>query len=447
VSRAARDQETKASPADPQSGDDLDTLAAAGLHVREADPEPPTGPLRDAMAAVGEQRARANEEAMLAVLDGYLNRFQGVVLARLKGPKARRGTKFWQGSQTEAPIEIKALDAGYVVPEKLTDELADSVRPVALRVARDSGADVAARLGLTPPDKRGDGMFAVDEQRLTDAVEAAVQRILGVAKRHAQDIREEITGAEASEAGLDAVLDRVEAAHRKGGSWVRMSGRTLANALANEAAIRQAEALGVTHMQWLSKRDTKVRATHRHADGQIRRIDDEFQVGSWFLRFPADPKDLPASWPEVAGCRCSLGFRMPSKDTKNTLRLLDKATDPGEASAAAQRLLRLAAAKAAAGEDGEPSPVALTLDEPVVAYRVLDALVDAMPGQWMAAGVALTLALAAPAAASAAAPVLAVAIPAGMQVVVSGGAVILPRDARLEVVAMTDASVQARAVA
>lgn len=437
----------KASPADPQSGDDLDLLAAAGLHVREAEPEPPPGPLRDAMAAVGEQRARANEEAMLAVLDGYLNRFQGVVLARLKGPKARRGTKFWQGSQAEAPIEIKALDPNYVVPDKLTDELADDVRPVALRIARDAGADVAARLGVTPPDQRGDGMFAVDEQRLTDAVEAAIQRILGVAKRHAADIREEITGAEATEAGLDAVLDRVEAAHRKGGSWVRMSGRTLANALANEAAIRNAEALGVTHMQWISRRDARVRATHRLADGQIRRIDDEFQVGSWFLRFPADPKDLPASWPEVAGCRCSLGFRLPSKSTKDTLRLLDKDTDPGVASAVAQKLLRVAAAKAAVGDDGEPSPVSVTLDEPVVAYRLLDDVVAAMPGQWLIPGAAVVLALAAPVAATQAAPVLAVAIPAGTQVIVSGGTVILPRDARLEVVAKTDASVQARAIA
>jgi hypothetical protein len=428
------------------SGDDLAPLDTSELTIHEAAPDPAPGPLRDSLAALGEQRARANEDAMTAALDGYLSRFIGVVTSRLSGPKARRGTKFWQGAQGSPPLETKAIDPGYVVPDKLVNEVADVARPVALRIAVDAGADVAHRLGVLPADETGHGMFAVDQQRVDGAVEAAIARILAVAQHHAAEIRKEITGAAATEDGLNEVLDHVREAHRRGASWVRMSGRTLANALANEAAIQQAEALGVTHMQWISKRDDRVRATHRAADGQVRRIDDEFQVGSWFLRFPADPKDLPASWSEVAGCRCSLGFRKPNADTADALRLLGSRAEPGTASPAATRLLAAAAHTAIPSLTGEPGPAPVTLEEPVLAYRTLSSAISAAPGQWLGAG-AVLLALTAPSVASAAAPVLAVVIPAGKQVIVTGGAVQLPPGSMLEVVGVTGSAIQARMVA
>jgi hypothetical protein len=198
-------------------------------------------------------------------------------------------------------------------------------------------------------------------------------------------------------------------------------------------------------MQWISKRDNKVRATHRSADGQTRRIGDDFQVGSWFLRFPADPKDLPASWSEVAGCRCSLGFRKPSKSTKDTLRLLDRSTDAGEASAAAQKLLRVVAASVPGDDDGTPPPTPVTLSEPLAGYRLLDGAIEAVPGQWLTGVAGLTLALAAPMVAAAGAQLLAVAIPAGAKVVVSGGTVIL-EGGSLEVVGVTGQSIETRAV-
>jgi hypothetical protein len=437
VSTPAR--ETTSSPSAPKSGDDLDPLAVDALYPREATPDPAPGPLRDALAAVGERRAAANEDALAAPLEAYLDRFLGVVTSRLAGPKARRGTKFWEGAQHGPPREVKALDPSYVVPDKLVTEVEDAIRPVALRVAVDAGADVARRLGMLPDDERGDGMFAVDQSRVEAAVEDAIARILGVARHHADEIRGEITGADADEASLDAVLERVKAAHERGGNWVRMSGRTLANALANEAALREAEALGVTHAQWMCKIDNRVRGTHKVADGQVRGIGDEFQVGSWTLRFPADPKDLPASWAEVAQCRCALLVRRPPKASTDALRLLATDTAPGAAGAAAEKLLRLVPQAA-----DEPTPV--TLDKPVAAYRVLEAPLAAVPGQWLALRAPIVLGLVAPAAASETAPVLAVAIPAGAQVVVSNGTVVLAEGSALEVVGATGASIEARLV-
>lgn len=54
--------------------------------------------------------------------------------------------------------------------------------------------------------------------------------------------------------------------------------------------------------QWLATLDTRVRATHRRADGQRRRPGRPFDVGGAELRFPGDPRG-PAR--EVIQCRCT----------------------------------------------------------------------------------------------------------------------------------------------
>lgn len=773
----------------PLSGDDLPVFPGDRFGVSEAEPSPEPGPQRDLLVALSEQQARRAEDQMLTALEGYLDRFQGVVLATLNGPRARKGTRWW--ARTGKPedkaaligVETKSrpLDPDYIVPDKLVKEAESVLRPVALRVAVDAGADVARRLGVSVPDDRGDGMFAVDHQALEAAIENAVTLLLGSVRGHAAEVRKEILRADSSAESLDEVLDLVEQAHKRGGNWLRMTGRTLANALRNEAAWKSAQALGVGHAQWLcvsadtevwapsvlnvarrwsaegllriattqntggrrflsvtpdhpmlcqrgwvparelhpgdhlvrspfvegnavgdpdeqrsptkisevfhaanlkrpservmrasvdldgdgdggyvdvvpvdgelrdrlqptisepaaqrflilsdldmenllpgacdregilpargglrvfgggpvqtgggpiapgdaplldnaaehhrgsaetlddgigrlarpvgigdgvlvespatparflrgtrlrsgfgtigesalgglrggeqhscrlqatpdgfgtdagqgsgdltrrltslvttdeivdiefdpmpthvydlqtatgwfvadgyivhnSRRDDKVRKTHRHVDGTVRRIDDEFQVGSWFLRFPGDPKDLPASASEVNGCRCGLLMRRPDKQVTDAVKLLNRQEAGGDPRA----VRRLLAASAVAPEvpmplDAPPAPSAsqVALKEPVVGYRALDAVLSAIPGQRLTWPGTLALGLAAPATFSAAAPMLAVAIPAGSIVTVVGGSVVLPHGATLEVVGVTAEATQARLV-
>lgn len=433
----------------PLAGDDLPELNPARLRVREAAPSPAVGPVRDALAAVGEARARRAEETLTAPLQAYLDRAIGVVRARLKGPKARKGTRWWDGERKQVPdgplLHLKALDPDYVLPGKVTEELAGELPTAALSIATDAATDTANRLASGgEPDL---GAFDADE--IANAVEDAVSRLLGVADRHARELRAAILAADDEAESLDDVFDRIEEAHRRGANWVLMSGRTLANALANDAAYRQALRLGVTHAQWVSRRDERVRRTHAHptgADGQVRRIGDRFQVGQFRLRFPGDPTDLPASWPEVAGCRCSMTFRKPDKDTKRRIgRVFDAAADPRSPGNALD-VVRAALKRAVAEPDGPvlipvPSgmglpPVAalVALGRDIVAYRMLADQLDAVPGQVISAPSALVLALA-PAAATAA--TLAVLIPAGAVVGVAAGAqgaaVIVPEGAALEV--------------
>lgn len=393
---------------------------------------------------------------MLAALDGYLDRLQGVVTSRLGGPTARKGTKWWApkgGVETKAALvaqvatEVKALDAGYIVPDRLVQEARPALRPVAMRIAIDAGADAARRLGIDVPDQRGDGMFAIDQVALETAVDTAIMTLMHTIEGHAAEIRKEILRADSTAESLDEVLDQVEAAHRRGGNWVRMSGKTLANALRNEAAIKSAEALGVTHMQWISKRDARVRPTHVIADGTVRRIDDEFMVGSWRLRFPCDPKDLPASWSEIAGCRCGLLFRSPDQNIADAVRLLNEQREGKTPPAVRSLLVRASRAPEVPiplGSPPAPNAARVPLTEPIVAYRVLDKVIDAVPGQWLVYSGALALALAPPAVFSAASPVLAVAIPAGSVVTIVGGSVVLEAGVALEVVATTPGATQAR---
>lgn len=325
------------------------------------------------------------------------------------------------------------MDPAYVVPAKITEELAKDLRPVALHIALDAATDVATRLG-------GDedlGAFDLDE--IEQAVDDVVGRILGVADRHAREIRAAVLDADKTAGDLDEVLDRIEAAHRKGGNWLLMSGRTLANALINDAAYREAIRLGVTHTQWVSKRDTRVRLTHVDADGQVRRIGDHFHVGLFHLLHPGDPIDLPESWPEIANCRCSLRFRRPAKGVQGALDLIFNQQRGDSDGAARYAMAALDKAAADAGETLIPTPdgyglppvaSVVTLAEPIVGYRVLDKPLTVTPGQAIILPGALVLGLAV---AAQGAVTLAVAIPAGVAVGYAGGAVILPEGATLSV--------------
>lgn len=55
--------------------------------------------------------------------------------------------------------------------------------------------------------------------------------------------------------------------------------------------------------QWTTRRDDRVRATHSAADGQLRLLDEPFEVGVSQMQYPGDPT-APAD--ETINCRCVL---------------------------------------------------------------------------------------------------------------------------------------------
>lgn len=430
--------------------------------MTEAAPDPPPGPLRDGIVAVNEARARQVEDALAGVLGRYLERALGVVLARARGPKARRGTKWWTPTKPGVALEVKALDPTYVVPDKLADGLADDVRPVALSIAEQAARDTARRLG------DAEDVDVLDHDEIARAVDEAIRVILGVAERHAREVRKAVLDADAEAESLDDLLERIEQAHRRGGNWVMMAGRTLANALANATAYGEALRHGCTHSQWVSRRDGRVRHTHVRADGQVRRMADRFRVGRFDLLHPGDPVDLPESWEEIAGCRCGLLFHRPDQPTRNDLDLLDRAVaDPSAARAGAEALGQAVAA-AAALPDGPtitptpqgyglpPAAPMIVTDRPLVGFRSFAAPSDVVPGQRMRLAEPLVLGLTpdAPGGDSVALGILvagsiaalAVLVPAGVAVAVVDDVVVLPAGAVLEILATGTDAVRARLV-
>jgi hypothetical protein len=446
----------------PRAGDDLPVLGADDFVVHEALPDPPPGPERDAIVALNEARARVAENALTSVLDAHLNRTIGVVLERVKGPKARRDTKWWKpsavASSGEHPsgsvstLEVKDLDATYIAPDRLTLKLADDIRPVMLTIATEAATDIAQRVDGT--NGEADDIAVYDEAEIERAVDDAIRRILGVADRHVRELRQAVLDADSTASDLDDLLSRIEAAHRKGGNWVLMAGRTLANALANEAAYDQAMRLGCTHAQWISRRDERVRSTHVRADGQVRRMGVRFTVGRFALQHPADPALLPESWPEVAGCRCKLTFRRPNKAVRKVFELVDRFVRDGSAPSRAVEAIRLALATTVVlpgGPVDTPTPQgyglpesapAVTLTEPVVGYRRMPGGSEVVPGQQMVLSSQLVLGL--DWKTEMTASTLAVLIPAGTAVTATGGTVILPAGTTIDVLSAGSTGVRAQ---
>ena len=401
------------------------------------------------MVAANENRADHNEILIAAIITAYLARTLGVTTSRLRGPAARKGTRFWGGDGAGT----RALDPAYILPDKLIHELEDQITPVFQRIAEQAAAEIAQRI-----DGAGNDLVPYSGKDISDAVAAAVDRVMVTAERYADEVRQAIADAEHDHnADLDAVTRQVEAANRRGGAWLTTSARTLGFALANEAARREAIRRGVTHHQWVAKHDDHVRPTHVVADGQVRLIEDRFQVGRASLLYPGDPSGLPATWEEVANCRCGQSFGMPAMGTQRMFALMrgqrHNPDAPGNTATA------LAVAVAATADQpggatitptpqGYPNlpPVATLLSAPtdLVGYRVLDRPPQVVPGQWLTLPGQLVLGMAPPA--SAAAILLTVLIPAGATIGVAGGAMLLPGDVPLEVLGAGIDGIRAQAV-
>ena len=391
---------------------------------------------------------------MMTAASAYTDRVAGVVLARLRGPKARKDTRHWSdravATKAATVLETKRLDADYVVPDALISDVLDTTRPVALRVARDAAADAAQRLGVDVPDTSdaADGMFAVDETLLADLVDEALEDMLAGAERHVQGLREAILTGDSDGLELDELLDRVQYAAEQGGNWLRLNARTIGTALAGKASLEQARALGVTHTQWISRRDGLVRPSHVRADGQIRPVGEPFDVGEMELEYPGDPSGLPETMPQVAGCRCGLLLADVEDDFFAALTGIAAAADAGPDAPGVVDVLAAAvvADQFVTGPVTVPGlPVlaaSVITGADVVGWRVLTEMVQVSPGQLLELPAGTVLGLLAPPELEP--DTLGVLIPAGTEIGVSGGAVVFPEAVTVLVLAAGAGGIQGR---
>ena len=65
---------------------------------------------------------------------------------------------------------------------------------------------------------------------------------------------------------------------------------------------------GMTHKEWRTERDNKVRGTHRMVDRKVLPITEYFVVGEALMRFPKD-EELAFDYPkELINCRCTMKY-------------------------------------------------------------------------------------------------------------------------------------------
>ncbi|WP_167162965.1 phage portal protein [Streptomyces sp. MBT27] len=311
---AAAVDEARNSLADPGPG-----AAAAAVDEARAgrDDAPPEGP---AAAAVDEargiqtktlpsggsdftvaeddyDRARTAAEAALHAL---LARQEGVIAARLRSPKARKGTRFWlDDGPTDTRGGTSPLDMTKAVSaDKWSQEVVETLAPVLGRIATATAKDTADALGGTVA-----GASA--------GVGAAVLSATSVAAETFRAFHDFLVGALDAQQHDGAPLDDLIGELQRllledGAKVVSHVAEAAATATVNGAADAVAAVSGpFVSRTWLTRRDDRVRPAHAAADGTTLPVTKPFEMEGWPLRYPGDPL-APLSL--TANCRCRLRY-------------------------------------------------------------------------------------------------------------------------------------------
>jgi hypothetical protein len=134
-----------------------------------------------------------------------------------------------------------------------------------------------------------------------------VYRLDGLEKTAVKKASKAMADAQAAHADVDAMRRAIRASLEPAeyDAYAERLAATEASIAVNTARQREAQlaaqAGATVTKTWRTRRDNRVRATHRAAEGQTRGVDQPFLVGGWPMMHPGDP-DAPAS--EVVNCRC-----------------------------------------------------------------------------------------------------------------------------------------------
>lgn len=250
---------------------------------------------RQRLREVAEERIVRWETALEDLLVRFYERQREVVLARLTGTKARKGTRHWN----PAPTETKAIDVGQVIqPQRWTMEVANDLEELVTRIYRTTAADVDGA-------DEGD---VLDSPYVRRAVTEKVRRILSSTETRAEQVAQVILDRDASGDDLDAIVDAVRGTYDQRQIWAQTTARTETTGAVNSASLATAASIGLLTKEWLSSRDDKVRLAHSRlggGDGQRAPIALPFLIGGFPMMYPGDPS-APADL--VINCRCTMTF-------------------------------------------------------------------------------------------------------------------------------------------
>ncbi|KIF04135.1 hypothetical protein PL81_20170, partial [Streptomyces sp. RSD-27] len=245
--------------------------------------------------------------AVAAALAPLFARQEGVIIARLRSPKARKGTPFWKD---DGPSDTRggtaALDVGRIVgTDRWLEEIDSTLARILAGVARTTAERTAAAFGAAEPPAPASGAIIA---LVLDAVAAAEQ----TARGFLDALSTLLVQGQAATDDVDDLVALVRTTFTDLGPRAAANiAETAAVATVNGAADSTAAALGPDIVRtWVTRRDDRVRAAHAAADGATLPVGTPFDVDGYPMRFPADqlaPLHL------TINCRCRLRYRLNTR--------------------------------------------------------------------------------------------------------------------------------------
>ena len=165
----------------------------------------------------------------------------------------------------------------------------------------DFGRRLADTLGILTTKAKGDGPYERAARRYVK------KNALTKAKDISQTTKDKLARVIAQTV-IDGDQRKLEIAIREklGGDEGRRRAETIArtesHSASQDAAFEMAQEAEIDLVKiWTSVEDARTRESHTEADGQVREMHEEFEVGDELLMYPGDPTGDAS---EVINCRC-----------------------------------------------------------------------------------------------------------------------------------------------
>ena len=271
----------------------------------------------------GDSEQGVLEQAVVASLTALLARQRGVLEARVRSPKTRRGTRYWQPADPSDPNvgEDSIVPALVLDAERWEQEVADTLGPVVTPAAAAAGASLLMFLtGDTDlesdpiPVGKVAAVKPITDAAAVAAVMAAVAGMSGWLDEVANDLGEaQLLYPDDVDQVVAAVNTRYD---EHLADFAARVGRQVASAAVNAARDRVAqtvvpdpasEGTATVVRTWRTRMDDRVRPAHAEAERQTRQVGEPFEVGGFPMRWPGDPL---APIGLTANCRCWLVYRV-----------------------------------------------------------------------------------------------------------------------------------------
>jgi len=276
----------------------------------KADPPPPlipaaaarrTGLTRTERRYLADLYLDRQEKIVVTELRRFFDRQASVTLARLGGPKVRKGTWLDRYEPTAKEVDVRRL----FDPFKWNRELRDIMMPVLEDVYREAGQGMfdtfnPARPGVPAP------IFNVQTPNVRAALERRLARLDGVNGATLDRLTRTLDQGQQAGEGFNDLAARVQQVFDDASRTRAMTiARTEVAGSVNEGQLIAARDGGVVKgKEWNASGDDRVRPSHEDMDGVIIPIDDLFDVDGTMMDGPGDP----AGGDESVNCRCVLNF-------------------------------------------------------------------------------------------------------------------------------------------